>query len=107
MSDYRVLTVESWSHFQSIVASNELTGWAVRGQEDASWPLESSIARIFRTYKVHPQVWARQEERINRIFRRKAHLFLAHIPAHDDDFQWLALMQHHGAPTRLLDFTWS
>ena len=25
-------------------------------------------------------------------------------PELDDDFQWLALMQHHGAPTRLIDF---
>jgi hypothetical protein len=58
-------------------------------------------------FAVHPDAWASQEERIGRIFRRKAHLFLEHVPAEEDAFQWLALMQHHGAPTRLLDFTWS
>src|SRR5262249_19311279 len=30
-----------------------------------------------------------------------------HAPEYKDEFQWLALMQDHGAPTRLLDFTWS
>ena len=54
-----------------------------------------------------PAVWAAQEERILRIFKRKAHHFLSAGPLPDDDFEWLALMQHHGAPTRLLDFTWS
>ena len=48
-----------------------------------------------------------QEERILRIFRRKAHLLLTHIPDENDLLEWLALMQHHGAPTRLIDFTWS
>ena len=42
-----------------------------------------------------------------RIFKRKAHLHLTHVPDANDVFQWLALMQHHGTPTRLIDFTWS
>src|SRR5262249_26893198 len=56
--------------------------------------------------KVIDKAWPRQETRIRRIFRRKSHLFLVDAPQ-DDEVEWLALMQHHGAPTRLLDFTWS
>jgi hypothetical protein len=52
-------------------------------------------------------VWPQQESRILRIFKRKAHLFLSQPPADEDAFEWLSIMQHHGAPTRLVDFTWS
>jgi hypothetical protein len=40
-------------------------------------------------------------------FKRRAHTYLAaqEIPANDDTGEWLALMQHFGAPTRLLDVT--
>jgi hypothetical protein len=58
-------------------------------------------------HKVHPRAWSTQESRIVRIFTRKAYLLLQHLPGEDDDFEWLALMQHHGAPTRLLDMSWS
>jgi len=49
------------------------------------------------------------EEDLLRAFRRRAHNFLAaeHLPADDMSGEWLALMQHFGAPTRLLDFTHS
>ena len=40
-----------------------------------------------------------------RIFRRKAHVYLPDRTVLQDDLRCLAMMQHHGAPTRLLDFT--
>jgi hypothetical protein len=102
-----VVEINTWQDFSSIVAGPEYHNWAFRGHSDAEWPLFSSLSRYLLGYKIHREAWAQQEARIGRIFRRKAHLFLDHVPGEKDAFQWLALMQHHGAPTRLLDFTWS
>ena len=103
----KTILVDSWTRFQEVVAGPKYRSWAFRGQADARWPLYSSISRYLQEHGVNQRAWAEQEERIVRIFRRKAHLFLEHVPTEADAFQWLALMQHHGAPTRLLDFTWS
>jgi hypothetical protein len=51
--------------------------------------------------------WLLREIKILRIFKRKAHLLLSRTPAETETLEWLAIMQHHGAPTRLLDFMWS
>lgn len=104
---YRSIVIKSWSKFRKIAESATYRSWTFRGHSDASWGLQSTLSRYFTTFKVHPKAWSVQEQRILRIFRRKAHLLLNHLPEEDDSFQWLALMQHHGAPTRLLDFTWS
>src|SRR5438132_2339064 len=102
---YRVESVRSWDEYSEKVG--ELChGWGFRGHADSTWPLMSTLGRYLNAY-VKEKYWTVQEERIARIFQRKAHLFLTHIPERSDTFQWLALMQHHGAPTRLLDFTWS
>ncbi|HLK66609.1 MAG TPA: FRG domain-containing protein [Bryobacteraceae bacterium] len=104
---YRVFRLTSWEAFLEIVTQPPLSHWAFRGERDERWPLYSSISRYLKNFGVAPAAWPDQEARILRIFKRKAHQFLDKPPDTNDDFQWLALMQHHGAPTRLIDFTWS
>jgi hypothetical protein len=104
---YEVLTLKSWDQYLSIISELPFRNWAFRGQRDSSAPLFSAISRYLMSFDVHQQAWPQQEERILRIFKRKAIHFLDHVPDRDDDFEWLALMQDHGAPTRLLDFSWS
>ncbi len=104
---YRVIRMESWDEFLKTITSTPYNNWAFRGERDERWPLYSSLSRYLQAFGVSPQAWTDQEARILRIFKRKAHQFLDKPPELDDDFQWLALMQHHGAPTRLLDFSWS
>ncbi len=104
---YRTFRLRSWDAFLRLITSRPYSNWAFRGERDHRTPLYSSLSRYFRNFKVAPAAWPDQEDRILRIFKRKAHQFLDKPPDPEDDFQWLALMQHHGAPTRLIDFTWS
>ena len=102
---HRNIKVASWQDLRTVL--EEHRGWAFRGQSQADWPLYCTLSRYFISFGLHKDALPLQEERILRIFKRKAHLLLTHIPSDDNPLEWLALMQHHGAPTRLLDFTWS
>jgi len=97
------IAISSWNEFVSL--TSELDGWAFRGQQDATWPLQSSLSRYLDAFIQNKGTWRMREERAIRIFRRKAHNYLDKSAVLDDDLRCLGLMQHHGAPTRLLDFT--
>lgn len=53
--------------------------------------------------------WVVLESILLEEFRAKApmHVDARNLPPADDRLAWLALMQHYGVPTRLLDFTYS
>lgn len=97
------ISVSTWDEFVAI--SSALDGWAFRGQQDARWELLSSLSRYLAAFIPDRSTWRLREERAIRIFRRKAHNYLSDPSALSNDLRCLALMQHHGAPTRLLDFT--
>lgn len=99
----KVIRLACWADF--VAHADALAGWAFRGETSAQWPLMSSLTRRLRTYCGETELWPLREERALRVFRRKAHIYLHDSAVLDDSLRCLGLMQHHGAPTRLLDFT--
>ncbi len=75
-----------------------------RGHANAAWRLESSLERLIGAG------WSavaaeKFEDRSFDEFRSKFHLYDGENLKPNSKFAWLALMQHYGIPTRLLDFT--
>jgi FRG domain len=69
--------------------------WLFRGITDANYPLIPKIGRN--------EFWLRYERHMFDAFRREAS---AHLERPlDSEWELLALAQHHGLPTRLMDWT--
>ncbi len=71
-----------------------------RGEGNLEWDPKPSLERACPGGSA-----AQAESALISAFRGAAHLYESNLPATDDDLSWLALMQHHGVPTRLLDWT--
>jgi hypothetical protein len=97
----------SWEDFLRWV--NELQGsWCFRGHRESEWLLITSLDRAVRreTPSGHHHLDRRLEQReLLFRFQQQARLYVRNPPLDDDLGSWLALMQHHGAPTTLLDWT--
>ena len=102
----KVHNVKKWSRYLRLI-DQEYRDWAFRGHARADWTLVPTITRELQNRHVNPRYWLKQEHRILWVFQRKVIHYLSNPPQIGDTFRWLALMQHSGAPTRLLDFTWS
>lgn len=78
--------------------------WVFRGVSDASFKLEPSIEGIAKDGQTG---WATLEVNVGDEFKSRAHMHMGPTLIPEDELTWLALMQHYGIPTRLLDFTFS
>lgn len=99
---HRTVQVRSWQEAKTYFGKFP-EGWLFRGQRDATWSLESSLERIVPS-SVNLAAF---EGMVLDRFQRVAHHYLPSNRIPSDRLEWLALMQHHGAVTRLLDWTYS
>ena len=89
--------------------SNNNKRWIFRGIRNyKEHRLESKLERELKTRNDLPAInLIKAEEYLLAQFKRAANQFLeaSMVPGDIDKLSWLSLMQHYGAPTRLLDFT--
>ena len=81
--------------------------WVFRGQKRKDWELKTGIERLRERFDVDCSELPTYELKLVREFFRRAHIYHPSPPDEDDHLEWLALLRHHGGPTRLLDFTYS
>jgi hypothetical protein len=89
---------EGWAPLKEFLRL-ESEGWVFRGHRRTGWPLKSALERTEAEDK------AAHERELVDAFRRRAAVHVAPQIVPTDTFGWMGLMQHYGAPTRLLDWT--
>lgn len=98
-------TIGSWLDLARIAQASTDGSWIFRGEGTAGYPLLAKAGREGgyrgaarkKPYKLADEIEALE------LFKRQARPHLGHTPS--SDLEWLAIAQHHGMSTRLLDWT--
>jgi hypothetical protein len=109
VKETKVKAYDQLVKFQKDLPKKSQDKWVFRGEGEND-ALKTSLEKAFENFGIRDKEHKHKcnsEKDIIREFQRKLHLYTSNLPDRADIIQWLAIMQHYGAPTRLLDWSYS
>jgi hypothetical protein len=107
---YREKDISNWNDllgaYTELFDSKE-DRWLFRGQRCCEWDLTTTLERAASRFNKRQENLPQIEKELRDEFQRNFHRYSKNLPEDSEAVRWLALMQHHGGPTRLLDWTYS
>lgn len=92
------IIIESIASYMKYIEENCEIDWVLFRGQRSDWPLLPKLSRITLVNNL-----ISVEKEMISAFKRQSIPYLDNIPV--SDWDWLALAQHHGMATRLLDWT--
>ena len=87
-----------------------MSNFIFRGQANSEWSLRTSLERLIENHHPTPSrdkaLYYIYESKMIKEFKWKFPSYEKNLIPKDGELtEWLSIMQHFGAPTRLLDFS--
>jgi hypothetical protein len=95
------IKVNNFTEFHQIIDQYDARTVIYRGMKSVDFPLIPKLGRVVPPDSIGSR--EKNEQEILRLFKERAFQYLDFTPA--SDWDWLALGQQYGLPTRLLDWT--